>query len=221
MNDNLEFPKVITSIKSKGGTNKVIIFFETGEYLHLNLDLVYKFQLAKGVSLDEQYYNNIQKEFKIVKGKRLAHSFCSKQMKSEKDIADLLKRKQYLNDEIQIIIDFLKEFGLLDDAKFAQMAFNYFQNRKHYGTSRIRLELLKKGISNSIIESVINDNPIVEEIELERAKLILSKKQRLIQSKNPQQRRTYVLNSLKTSGFNKSIIRKILDDNFSENNYSE
>jgi regulatory protein len=211
-----DFPKTIVEIKGRALSNHVLIVFNTGEFLRLSLDLVLKHQLLKGKALDEQSYNLIQKENELIKGKNYAHNYCSQRIRSEKEVRTALSRRGYDKVVINQIIIFLKEFNFLNDENFAKMALNYYRNKRNYGTSRIRLELQKKGINKNIIENILSNENISPEHELEQAHKIIEKKMRIINSKVGIKKMVYIMQLLNTRGFSVSTSRTIIDK-FKEN----
>lgn len=97
---------------------------------------------------------------------------------SEKELRDYLYKKIYEKkldkNYIDRIIEKLKAKNYVDDLKFAEY---YVENRfvkKGVSLKRLKMELLKKGVSKEIIEEVLADSPRNEEEEIK--KVILKKR---------------------------------------------
>lgn len=80
---------------------------------------------------------------------------------SERELYDKLKRAGAENDDIENIIEFLREYNLVNDREFAARYAKDLKNLKKMGKKRVKAELIKKGISSEFAESAI------EEIEWE------------------------------------------------------
>jgi len=90
-----------------------------------------------------------------IRAKRIAFQLLKFRARSEKEIADRLKRKKISQDNIKKTVDFLKRTELLDDYEFARswVKSGMF---KQLGTKRISFELKQKGVSTEIIEEVLD-----------------------------------------------------------------
>ena len=77
-----------------------------------------------------------------------------------------LKIAGALDEDIEKVIEFLKEYNLINDREYAKRYALDLKNLKKYGERRIRSELLTKGISSEYIEEAISELPEFEEDEL-------------------------------------------------------
>lgn len=88
-----------------------------------------------------------------------AKDYCFKlfrfRLRSEKEIRDKLKRRQFCKDIIEDVIRYLKSLNYINDSVFAK---NWIESRiqKPFGLRRIIYELREKGISGRIIEEEIS-----------------------------------------------------------------
>lgn len=74
---------------------------------------------------------------------------------SEKELTLKLKQK-YPAEIITAVTEKLRNNGLLDDEKFANMYAEELVRRKNFSSDRIRNELLSKGIDREIAENAVN-----------------------------------------------------------------
>lgn len=90
----------------------------------------------------------------FIKAKNCALRLIKFRLRSEKEIRDKLKEKEFPLGIIGEVVDFLKKTGLLDDALFARL---WVQSRmpRSFGLRRLRFELNKKGIEKEIIEKAL------------------------------------------------------------------
>ncbi len=77
--------------------------------------------------------------------------------RSVKEIRDKLKSKAADPKDVDSVIADLLSLGLLDDEKFAQDWIDSRRRLKPMGPTRMRTELVKKGISHEIISAALNE----------------------------------------------------------------
>ncbi len=85
--------------------------------------------------------------------KALTHITAS--MKTEKDIRAFLKKKGYLDDVSDYVVDKMKGYGFLDDGAYAKA---YVQNAaKKKGVRLIAMELRQKGVSDAEVSEAVGE----------------------------------------------------------------
>ena len=77
--------------------------------------------------------------------------------RTEKELREKLKEKNYDENSIDGEIEFLKNYGYIDDKRYAEHFVNDAINLKKWGKIRIRSELLRKGIDRDIVDNAIDD----------------------------------------------------------------
>lgn len=85
---------------------------------------------------------------------------------SQKELCDKLKRCGADEGNIIKTIEFLKNYGLINDKNYAHSLSNDLKNLKKYGKNRIKNELYKRGIATEIIDEVLLDLDEYDEDEL-------------------------------------------------------
>ncbi len=99
--------------------------------------------------------------------KALTHITAS--MKTEREIRDYLRRKGYLQDVCDYVVEKMKDYGFLNDEEYAKA---FAENaKKREGKRMIALKLKRKGVSDEDIECTL-ENLTGEE---ESAKNVLNK----------------------------------------------
>lgn len=101
--------------------------------------------------------NNIDTPLDFSKAKEKALNYLEYRIHSEKELSQKLKRAGALDEDIEKIIEFLKEYKLLDDEDFATRFARDLKVLKKYGKNRIKQELYLKGINKDIIDNVLSD----------------------------------------------------------------
>ncbi len=76
---------------------------------------------------------------------------------SEKELCDKLLRAGANRDDLPPIVEFLKEYGFLNDSEYSRRLAQDLQNLKKYGKLRIISELKAKGISAEDIDAAVSE----------------------------------------------------------------
>ena len=131
--------------------------------------------------------------------------------RSVKETHDYLKRLKETITALDMdnIINILAGKGYLDDAKFAEY---YVENRfakKGISKKRLSMELVKKGINKSIVETVLAGDKRNDEIEIQK---IIAKKRARYDDKK-------LMNYLARQGFSYDLIRNALGREENENSW--
>lgn len=77
--------------------------------------------------------------------------------RTEKELRGKLLEKGYDENTIEDEIAFLKDYGYINDARYAQRFVSDAVNLKKWGKIRIRTELLRKGVQGEIVDNAIED----------------------------------------------------------------
>lgn len=94
-------------------------------------------------------------------------------IRSEKELAFRLRQKGYSEKEIEETINELKNKGFIDDEKFAYLYVYDSLTLYKKGPFRIKMELVRLGVDEFIIEDAIKK--VLNEVDLEEIKRELTK----------------------------------------------
>lgn len=108
----------------------------------------------------------IKKELNAAMAKEKALRLLEFRSHSEKELCDKLIRAGANKDDLPPIMEFLKEYGFLDDIEYAKGLARDLQNLKKLGKRRISQELKAKGISGEALEEALSELRADEEDEL-------------------------------------------------------
>ena len=147
---------IITDISSQRNKNRVNIYIDNKFAFGLTRDLLYKFDLCINQELEESFIENILKAEEQSKVTNAALNLISYRQRSIKEIYEKLKGKGYDEDFINKSSEYCKEQNYLNDHQFAESFIRDKQNLNKFGSTRIRYELIKKGVSKDIIEETLN-----------------------------------------------------------------
>ena len=97
----------------------------------------------------------IKKELTKNETKEKALRLLAFRSHSEKELLEKLKRAGAKTEDLPSVVEFLKEYGLLNDAQYGARLAKDLQNIKKYGKRRIIAELKSKGISADYIDAAL------------------------------------------------------------------
>lgn len=98
-----------------------------------------------------------KKELTAEKAKEKALRLLEFRSHSEKELTDKLIRAGAKREDLPPIMEFLKEYGFLNDADYAKSLAKDLQNLKKLGKRRIVQELRAKGIGSEEIEDALSE----------------------------------------------------------------
>ena len=146
--------KISPAVKTPGRYN----IYVDGKY-SFSLD---EFQLVQtglhsGLDIDELKLDELKSESDYGKNYIRAVDLISRRLRSEKEIRDYAKRKQWTATNTERVIERLKNHGYLNDKVFAEAFVRSRQSTERYSKRRIERDLRQKGIAPNIIQQVLPD----------------------------------------------------------------
>lgn len=209
----------VISVKALPNSSRLLVVFDNEESYKIYTDIVLKFGICKGKSINQLEMELIFSEQETMDCKQTAYNYASYTFRTEFAVRKQLKDKNFSLTAIDTAIQFLYQFNLLDDIKYAQKFVKDILKRKSIGKSKIKLELLKKGIDIFIAESALADS-FPEEDTFSIALTAAEKKKKLVQKKPLDKQKNAVYNYLVYQGFDFSTARLATKQIFSMNNDS-
>lgn len=159
----------ITKIEAgKRNKDRANIYIDDEYAFSVNMEIVYKFGLREKEEVDREKLLQISILENLSKCKETALRTVERSYKTEKEIRDKLLLKEFDEETIEKTVEFLKEYGFIDDLKFVRM---FVKDRiKNQGKNKIKYALLQKGINKYLIDEVFGeldrDDEIKRAIEL-------------------------------------------------------
>lgn len=199
---------IIESIDYSDKYNLVILRI-SGEDFNISYDLYNELQLNIDDELDFDIYKKILSDDEFNRAKNFALGKISYAQKTSFEIEKILKNNNFSNESIQKTIDFLNEYGILNDELFVKSYVSDKHNISRWSKNKIRYSLKAKKISDELIEKyleIIND-----EQEYEKAYNFALKKARNDFSIENKQK---VYRYLAGKGFEFDIINKVVSEIF-------
>lgn len=160
------------------------------------------------MELSQEYIEDIILEEEQIKTNNAALKFLGYRQRSEMEIRDKLKQKDFETNFIDNTIIYLKENGLINDLAFAEAFVKDKIHLNKHGPKKIKYDLYKKGISDNIIDQALEQ----DDTEYERAFELAKKKMYSYRNddKNAQYRK--LGGFLQRRGYSSSHVYNILDE---------
>ncbi|MBQ7548723.1 MAG: regulatory protein RecX [Clostridia bacterium] len=206
-------------ITAKNGKNLKIHVSIDGEYLiTVDRDFWYSCGLVSGDEIDDKELSAFFEAASSRRAFNAAMNYLDYREHSEKELRAKLARG-FEDTYVDSAIERLKELGLLNDGRFAELYARELFERKKYGRNRIKSELFRRGIDQTTVNSVLDEIFESEETEIvQRIVDIIGKK--YYNNMNNEKGRRRVFGSLVRMGYGFSDIREAMraycDDEFFE-----
>lgn len=200
----------IVNVTSNNKLSICNVELDSGERFNFSLELVLKYKIKKGRKITKQLLQEILANQRIITAKQTALNFVSYKPRTEYQVVVKLHKEKFTNEEINTAVEFLKEFGYLDDSLYAQRYVLYAKTQKKSSKRKIEMGLTKRGISKDIISNVLKE-AFSEDEELDNAMKIARKKYDALLARNVQKPEQKLINYLLGKGFSFEIIKKVIE----------
>lgn len=147
---------IITKIEAQKRKERVNIYLDGDFSFGLDNQLKIKYNLHQGMKVDKSFIEQVLKDEELNKVIHSALNFLSYRQRSEKEIYDKLKQKGFNESDIETAIEYCKSKNYINDREFAISFINDKVNLNKFGSQRIKFELIRKGISQNIIDEVLD-----------------------------------------------------------------
>lgn len=210
------FGKITKIERQQKRKNRYSIFVD-GEYsFSVDAEILLQHNLTAGQAVSEKQIEELLEEDELKRVKIQAFRYLANRDHSEKELADKLKKKAFSEPVIRDVITDLKQKHFLNDSAFAEIFARNRLIQKPVGRRQLRFDLLKKGISETILDETLT--AVYEEFnESELARRLAEKKMKLLQNQEYQKAKKKVADFLLRRGFDWEIVRQILEEHEQNN----
>lgn len=178
------------------------------------LDGKYSFSLSQdelvpsGIRVGREYnqaeLDELQQTAVLDKAMMRSLDYLARRPRSEWEVRDYLRRKEYDSPTADIILNKLSDYGYIDDVKFAKAWINSRRLLKPTSLRRLKLELMQKHVGKEAVEEALLDD---EGDDHDALKELIAKKSQQSRYQDPQKLIAY----LSRQGFNYSDIKSALN----------
>lgn len=203
--------KEITQIEIQKRNRKRRSIYLDGEFAFgLDEELVYKFDLRQGESIDMATIGQVlvAEEFKSAKDTALR--FLGYRARSEKELRDKLTQSGYAEDTIEKVVSELKRMKYIDDNEFAAMFVRDRLRMHPVGSYLLEQELKQKGLSDEIVENALEE-AYRKKSQFELAKELAEKKGRSYKNLDDHKKKKRVVDFLLRRGFDWEIVKHVME----------
>ncbi|HZG69960.1 MAG TPA: recombination regulator RecX [Chondromyces sp.] len=201
---------VITKISTQQkNQDRYNIFLDDAYAFSVDEEVLIRFNLKKGMILDQDTLAKIQGEDVVRKAINSAVHFLARRMRSEKEVTDYLTKKEYAPEAIKRAIPHLYKLHYLDDRQFAEAYTKTQIHTTDKGPKLIEIELREKGVKEEWIVQALE--AFTQEDQLEKAAVLASKACRKYRKESPIAQRQKTEQVLIRKGYPREIVRKALD----------
>ena len=147
----------ITKIEvQKNNKQKVNIYLDNEYYARMYLDTCVKYGLKSGIQIDTNKLDEIIKESEKNMALNLAVGYVSKALKTQKQVSDYLKKKEFNSDIIEYVLTKMIEYKYIDDEEYLSAYIRTYSAK--FGINKLIFNLKSKGISKKLIDNYIQEN---------------------------------------------------------------
>lgn len=199
----------ITKIEiQKRNKDRVNVYINEDYSFSCSSELVFSEGLKSDLVVDIGFLKNIVDEDNYLCAKNRALKLIEKSYKSEKEIMDKLVLKDYNEVTVNRVLNFLKSYNFVDDLKYVDLYIK--EKSRTQGSKKIKYALIKKGISEKIIDEKLNTIP--KELQIEAANNSAAKKLKVLLKTEISYTKIYskLANFLVRLGFDNGIVKEVV-----------
>ena len=148
----------ITKIENqqKNPTRKNL--YADGDFLiGISAETLLRFGIRTGDEIGEDKLKALRATEELQGAKSVALRFLGRRQRTEKEIRDKLREKEFADEEIAQTIEQLQALGYLNDAEFARSYIRHQNLLRPKGTLALKQKLLLLGVKKDVIESVLTE----------------------------------------------------------------
>lgn len=202
---------IITKItQGKKNPERYNIFLEEKFAFSVDETVLVRYQLTKGKELDQWTIEEINFEDEVRKAFNKSLDFLSFRMRSENEVRQKLKDKEYGEAVIDEAIKKLYTLNFLDDRAFSEALMRTQMKSAKKGPKAIQQDMQKKGIDKQVQKDVLASYSDEEQLEL--AKGIAEKIADKEQTKTPRQIEQKISDTLMRKGYSYALIKLAVAD---------
>ena len=134
-------------LKSKNNANVFICSTNEGEF-ELHSDIIVKSGIKIGEIEDEKFYNAVQESGEII-AFNLAAKYVGSRLKTEQQIKDYLYKKDFHKPTVDVVIEKLKEYKIIDDKNYAE---TYARSNPNFSKNKLKQKLFMSGVKSQIVD---------------------------------------------------------------------
>ncbi|WP_204557861.1 recombination regulator RecX [Bacillus ectoiniformans] len=185
------------------------IFINEKYEFSVDESVLIRFDLKKGKELSRDELVAIERQDHVRKGLNMAIHYLSLRMRSEKEVADYLSKKEVEPEGIREIIATLYRLSYLNEAQFADAFVKTQINTTDKGPKTIERELKEKGLTDDLIEESLQSFDFDK--QLEKAVHIAEKYRKKNKKESLMIQKQKIQQALVRKGYSWNVINEALE----------
>jgi regulatory protein len=147
----------ITALRANKRTPKRVSLFLDGKFaISIDMEDAVKEGLKPGLELSPDQMAGLLNNLSVAHCFSTAYRYLSYRPRSEAEMRERLRQRGFEDNQIEIVINKLKEQNLLDDTAFARFWKDNRETFRPRSQRLTKLELRKKGVADEIIDEVVS-----------------------------------------------------------------
>lgn len=148
--------------RSKHKQERVLVYLEGGDLLHVTESELLRFGLSIGLDIDDGTVIELQQSGARSETRVRAANMISARPLSRRELVKKLREKGAAESDAEAAADWLEEIGALNDADYASMLVRHYGGMG-YGEAKIRDELYRRGVKRELWEDALAASPDAQE----------------------------------------------------------
>lgn len=153
--------------------NSYEVWTDSGDHMDILEDTLVRLLLHQGMELTEDFWETIYREDQFSRAKKEALQ-ALRRRKTSGQIRQLLLDQGFLQETIDPLLVYLKDYHLLDDLQYIQDFSKDALHLRKDGPRKIRYKLQQKFLDGDLIDKVLND--LDPDLVLENMQDLIEKK---------------------------------------------
>ena len=206
----------ITKIeRQKKRRDRVSIFVDDTFAAGVSEETFLKAGLRAGDQISKENIDVLTADETLFQAKQCAFRLLSHRPRTEREIRNYLRTKEFSEENINRVLSNLRANGLINDREFAGTYIRNALTLRPVGRILLRRKLLLLGIESSIIEEALQRECGPED-QLTAAREASEKIMRKVKQGDPDKAKRRLIASLLRRGFPYSVVREVLPDHFGQ-----
>ncbi len=150
-------PGTITALQIQSGDQRrVNVYVDDVFAIGVSLATLHREGLYKGQVLSDEDWQRLERAESENKAWEAALRLLEVRPRAEREIRDRLRRKEYDAEQVDRVVQRLRELELIDDAQFARLWVANRAATKPKGSRALRQELMAKGVDRHVAGEVVD-----------------------------------------------------------------
>ncbi len=185
------------------------LVLDEGETLKVYEDTIVDFELKKGLELTDETWETVKHQNQVAAAVHYVCAYLLNTPRTEKNIKDKLRLKEYPRDIIEKTMAHLNRLGYIQDHQFAEA---YIEGNKDKKSPRvIKQKLLEKGVSQELADEALKNWDLDENAD-QQIRYLTFKKLKSYRDLPEKELRDKLLRHLIYKGYNYEAVKGIVDE---------